>query len=137
MKILKNKSLFRKLFWLWLITIIILTAIPIPWLPDAKIATKSGFELRLDYFAHGGLFLLMFVFYYFWKLYLTPKIDIKHFVIFIFGSLIFSYLDEYIQTFIPSRSYNIVDFYYNASGIVFGLFVYWCIICFRKRRENS
>lgn len=136
MKILENKSLFRILFWLWVIFIIILTAIPIPWLSDAKITTKSGFEFRLDYFAHSGLFFILFVFYYLWKLYQTLKVNNKHFVIFVIGSLAFSYLDEYVQVFIPSRTYNIVDFYYNGFGIILGYIVYKILRNFGSIRKK-
>ncbi|MFC2111170.1 VanZ family protein [Bacteroidota bacterium] len=139
MKILENKSLLKKLFWLWVIVIIILTAIPIPWLADAKIKTASGFEFRLDYFAHTGLFFILFAFYYFWKLHLTLKVNNIHFLIFVIASLIFSYLDEFVQVFIPSRTYNIVDFYYNGFGIILGLILYLVFNNFlqNKCRENS
>ncbi|MCF8298954.1 MAG: VanZ family protein [Saprospiraceae bacterium] len=124
MKILENKSLFRILFWVWIIFIIILTAIPIPWLSNAKLKTSSGFELRFDYFAHSGLLFILFAFYYFWKLHLTKKINNKHFIIFIIGSLILCFLDEYAQVYVPSRTYNIVDFYYNTFGIILGFVAY-------------
>jgi len=132
MKILENKSLFKIFFWCWIVFIIILTVIP--WASNPKILTKSGLEFRLDYVGHFGLFFILFIFYYFWKLYLTAEINLKHLTIFIVGSIFFAYLDEYMQGFLPSRKYNIIDFYYNASGIVIGYICYLILNLFRIKK---
>ena len=42
-------------------------------------------------------------------------------VYFFVGAIILAGLSEYVQTFVPGRTFNPIDFYSNVSGIIVGI----------------
>lgn len=116
--ILKNKRLFAVLFWLWVALIAYFTLTPNN--PQLKIDVK-GQSFRLDYIMHFLVYFGLAILYLFWKADNFFNVKTKNLVYFLIIALILSGLSEYIQTYIPGRSFNPVDFYSNASGIIIGV----------------
>jgi VanZ family protein len=116
--ILRNKRLFAILFWLWVALIFYFTLTP--YNPDLKVEVNEQ-SFRLDYFFHFLVYLGLSVLYLFWKADSLFHIRKKYLVYFLITALLLSGLSEYAQTFIPGRTFNPVDFYANAAGILAGV----------------
>lgn len=75
--------------------------------------------------------------------YLFKKINIKVFVVSLLITIIYSFIAETIQHFIPNRDMSILDYIRNSLGIVFGYFITIFVyniktyIYFRKNIYNS
>lgn len=116
--ILRNKKLFAILFWIWVALIFYFTLTP--YSPSLKVDVNDQ-SLRLDYFLHFLVYLGLSILYLFWKADRLFHIRKKYLVYFLITALILSGLSEYAQTFIPGRTFNPVDFYANAAGILVGI----------------
>ena len=116
--ILKNKKLFAWAFWIWVTIILYFTLIPNS--IKMKIDVKDQ-SFRLDYILHFLVYFSLAILYLFWKADKYFKVKPKLIVYFLIGGLVLSGLSEYMQTFIPGRSFNLLDFYSNMAGIVVGV----------------
>jgi VanZ family protein len=121
-------SRFAKYFLvLWIVTILIVSSIPS--LPALKIHTSKS-EIRLDYMIHlieyGILGFLAFLTFS-GKEYCPGY---RRFFIITVSLLLFAFLDEFHQKFIPGRAFNVKDLYSDAAGIVLALI--FCVTLFRK-----
>jgi VanZ family protein len=116
--LLKNKKLFAILFWFWVALIIYFTLTPNS--PQLKIDVKEK-SFRLDYIIHFLVYLSLAILYFFWKADNYLNIKTKHLILFLATALIFSGLSEYAQAYIPGRTFNPIDFYSNAAGVILGI----------------
>jgi len=129
MLFLKHRKLIRILLWVWVSVIIVLSIIP--GIPDHDIKVR-GFEIRMDYIEHFVVFAVLAVLLKFSrsnninnkKRWLNIGLNI------IFG-LSFSYLVEFVQIYIPGRTYNPVDFIYNMGGFIL---IYLLLFLFQKKK---
>ena len=114
------RTFARYLLIAWLLTIIILSSIPN--IPTIKIHTAHN-EFRLDYLIHffeyGILTFITFLSFTgnefrlsYWKI-----------LIITICLTMFAYLDEFHQKIIPGRTYNIMDFLSNESGVVVAVII--------------
>lgn len=121
MDILQQKKLFKILFWLWAITIFILSSLPN--IPTQEINIWDE-PFRLDYLEHFGVFFILGACYILWKSDSLGIFLFKKNIWAITGLIAFASLDELHQIWIPGRSFNLLDLIYNVLGlaIVFVLF---------------
>lgn len=117
----QNKLIFAFLFWGWLVFIIFVSLIP--GIPDTTVKVKSGLEIRTDFFIHVAAYFILALLFYYW--YIFSNWAKKNFIIggFLLIGLLFAYLSEIAQMYIPGRSFNIYDFISNGSGIITGTFI--------------
>lgn len=116
--ILKNKKLFAFAFWIWVAIIVYFTLTPNG--PNLNIEVKHQ-TYRLDYFSHFLVYFSLAILYLFWKADNYFNVKPKHLIYFLLAALIFSGLSEYIQEYIPGRTFNPNDFLSNAAGIIIGI----------------
>ena len=132
MKSINIRRFTGVLFCIWILIIIILSVIP--GIPDHDIKVK-GFEIRMDYIEHFVVFAVLAVLLKFSrsnsiknkKHWLNIGLNI------IFG-LSFSYLVEFVQIYIPGRTYNTVDFVYNMGGFIL---IYLLLFIFQKKKVRQ
>jgi VanZ family protein len=105
----------RYLLIAWALTIIIVSSIPN--IPTLKIHTAHN-VFRLDYLMHFSEYGIL-TFITFLSL-AGNEFRMKYVKITLImsGLIVFAYLDEFHQKIIPGRTYNIIDFLSNTSGIV-------------------
>ncbi len=118
--IIKHKKTFGFIFWLWGSVIIILSVMPNT--PKLEIDFNNKI-LRLDYIIHFTVYFTLSILFLLWKADKYLKIKSRLLFYFLVGALIFAGLSEFIQTFIPGRSFNPMDFYFNVTGIVLGILI--------------
>ena len=116
--ILKNKKLFAIIFWFWVAIILYFTLTPRS--PYMKVEIREQ-SFRLDYILHFLIYFGLSVLYMLWKADNFLMVKNKYFVYFLITALMLSGMSEYAQTYIPGRSFNPIDYYLNALGIILGL----------------
>ena len=106
----------KRLFWLWLIFLIVLNVIPIGNDANQSLSRNKIFQIRLDYFTHA---LMILCFAWIWLLGKIHQVSwFKHYEAFKY-SLIIIYAGvilELLQILVPWRSFNPVDMAYNIMG---------------------
>ncbi|HRW63425.1 MAG TPA: VanZ family protein [Bacteroidales bacterium] len=123
--ILKHKKLFAYLFWLWLILILVFSLIPNGTKMQLEINHKS---YRLDYALHFLVYFTFTILYLLWKADKYFRIKPVLMVYFFIGGLALAAFSEYMQTFIPGRTFNPFDFYANTLGIFAGIIFQFIVI---------
>lgn len=118
------------IFWLWLLLLLILNVIPTNGtLVDKE--TRAGF--RFDYLTHFLAFLILPLVYrcirYHGGTLFTSNQLLNAFVV----SGICATGFEYIQHFLPYRTFNPQDLFYNLAGVIFGFTVVGIIEISRTR----
>ena len=116
--ILKNKKIFAVAFWMWIVIIISFSVIPNG--PKMQIDIKNNIY-RLDYILHFLVYFSLAILYLLWKADRYFKVKPVLLLYFLIGGIILSGLSEYVQTFVPGRTFNPIDFYSNVSGIIAGV----------------
>lgn len=117
---LSRKHILSLFFYLWIISITILTVVSFS--GDSRIARQNGFGLRLDYIEHFILYAsIPILFFLSGYAYLDRIIKSKS--IFILAGYMFSVATEFLQLLVPSRSFNPVDLMLNLTGFTLGLLI--------------
>lgn len=116
--IIKHKKTFGLIFWLWGFIIIVLSILPNT--PKLEIDLNNKI-LRLDYVIHFIVYFTLSILFLLWKADKYLKIKSNLLFYFLLGALLFAGLSEFIQTFIPGRSFNPIDFLFNTGGIILGI----------------
>lgn len=108
----------RRIFWGWVILIVILTSMPAN--PDILHLKKDGI-IRLDYLEHVFFFVVLSVLYY--MAYLTIAGHVTGIKIYYWFSagIVFASITEIYQIIIPGRAYNPVDLGLNLAGLLIGI----------------
>lgn len=83
--------------------------------------TTNDFNFRIDYFLHAFAYFTLTIFYFLWKRKKLKIIKYNLIITYGFFSFLLAISTEIIQMIIPGRTFNPVDIYANAGGIVFGL----------------
>ena len=119
--ILKNRSNYKWLFWIWLAIIIIASSIPN--INAANISlTGNKLEIRLDYILHLVIYFILALLFINWKYISINSSPLLYLSLTITIGLVLSFLEELHQLIIPGRTFNLIDFYYNATGLLIGVF---------------
>lgn len=116
--IFRNKKLFGFIFWFWIVLILFFSVYPGG--PEMKAEFKDQ-TFRLDYLLHFVVYFSLAIFYLLWKANKYFKIKPRLLYSFLIGGLILAAGSEILQSLIPSRTFNPVDFYANAAGIIAGV----------------
>ncbi len=122
-KIIKPK-LAAILFWIWLVTIFILSSIPK--IPTAKLQTDL-FELRLDYILHFGVYGLLSTLFFFWKSSDDGKFKKNELLNYLVLASIFAAMEETHQLWVDGRTFNPIDMLSNILGVFVGIWA-WKIL---------
>ena len=129
-----KKVIWLSLFIIWTLFIIYMSVRP----SANEILKKHLFEMRMDYLMHFFAYFVFGSLYVLWRANRQFKIKSIELAILIATAISFSILIEYIQLFIPTRAFNVVDMFYNFIGVIGGVGVtYFCIIrqFLRKRSQ--
>lgn len=114
-------ALYR-LFWIYLVFVIVVSLIPTPGLHLERIKIGLGpFELRADYFLHMLMFLGFYIVFIFIKYYKVVLFKNKPFLTLLILSSSIAVFTETLQLFIPGRSFYVTDLLANIAGIVIGI----------------
>jgi len=116
--LIKNKKWFAIIFWLWVVIILYFSLAPQT--PQMKVEIE-GKSFRLDYLLHFLVYFSLSILYLLWKADNFLNVKLKYLAYFLIVALIFSGLIEYAQLYIPGRTFNPIDYYSNASGIILGV----------------
>ncbi|NLO11354.1 MAG: VanZ family protein [Candidatus Cloacimonetes bacterium] len=115
--------MIKKLFWLWLIVVIVINIIPIGNAANKSLNTNKLGRFRYDYLAHTAIFLC---FGFIWIVGSIMRVQwFKTYPLLKFYSIVFvaAIALESIQYIIPWRSFNPMDLIANLLGAVLGLAV--------------
>jgi VanZ family protein len=118
---MKHKLIFGILFVIWTFLLILLSVWPYT---DTTVQQDLS-DFRWDYLEHFAFYFILTFLYILWRRDLNYSIRTAELVLFFVAGFIFCWLTEYIQIFIPGRSFNIMDMIYNIAGIFLGI-----IICY-------
>ena len=130
-RILQNNKLASIAFWVWAITIFILSVIPNT--PAMKMELNNK-ELRLDYLIHFAVYFTLGILFFLWLMNRNSPLSKKQIVFLIILGVIFAGFSEVIQHVVPGRTFNIMDFYSNNLGLFSGVIIPTSI--FRKKTSN-
>ena len=123
-KYLIQFTLFRIIFWIGYIAILITTLIPIKGFSFNKINLgPESFHLRLDHLLHFSIYFMICIYYLagLKKGLLLFTVDsLKKFVLLI---LILATGTELLQLWVPDRAFNVFDILANIAGMVAGVAV--------------
>lgn len=119
-KLLDHKTLFKYLFWIWLITIFTLSCLPS--IPAQQINIWNE-PFRLDYLEHFLVFGGLAVLFTIWKSNENGTFNLKRYTFSIFLLFGFASVSEMCQILIPGRSFNPLDLIYNILGLISFLIV--------------
>jgi len=115
----KRKSLFRLLFWLWLLFILANSLLPRQ--IDTGGSSTEIIFLRMDYLVHFGAYFLLALLLFFWQANGQFVLFKRQFLLFLAGSFILAAGSEFLQMVIPGRSFNEYDLLSNSIGLVAGI----------------
>lgn len=119
-------------FWFFLILLILCSFIPTGVLTNNQ--TTSENLIRTDYLLHFAAFFSFALLYFFaYPMYFSYS-KIKKIIIFCLG-IFFASAMEILHYYIPYRSFNPRDLFFNLSGLVSGLLITILIFNFIKRKN--
>lgn len=117
-------TIYRTIFWIGYIAILVVTLIPIRGISLNKINLgPEAFQVRLDHLLHFTVYLLICIYYLTgWKkgLLLFTASSLTNFVLLV---LFLAIVTELIQLWVPERAFNVFDLVANVAGVGAGLFV--------------
>jgi len=92
---------------------------------------------RLDYLLHFAFHMLLGIIFVVWQKIRKNNRSIVYLWFLLFG-IIYGFLTEYVQKYVPGRTYNIIDTLNNIAGIIFGLILgYFVIEIILKKTEKK
>lgn len=119
-----RKIIFGIFFSIWLVLIILLSV----W-PGASVTIQQDVsEFHWDYLEHFLFYFILTFLYIFWRFDHKLQISGIEIILFLIAGLIFSWLVEYIQVFIPGRAFTLNDMISNMAGILFGILINYYLI---------
>jgi len=128
------KILWAILFIVWAFLIAIISVLP----DSGGIIEQSVSEFRWDYLEHFLGYFILGILYILWRSNRDFKINIIELTLFLVIGSLFGWIAEYIQIFIPGRTFNIIDLLYNLVGIITGtLLGYFLVVRLLIRRNFS
>jgi VanZ family protein len=84
------------------------------WLPSKAVPKSiANFE---DWILHGGVMAVGAVLLYFARR--NQEKNIKFYLSFLFFFIVYSFITEMVQHFIPGRSFSLLDIVANMTGVV-------------------
>jgi VanZ family protein len=120
--------LLKYSYFLWLVIIILLNTLPVNETGFSEYTTSRTRGFRIDYLIHFAGFFILPLFYYLSLIYGKLNHSLGKFFLILVVSISAAVLIELAQIFIPYRSYNPNDIYYNTSGVVAGFIIFYPFI---------
>lgn len=116
------KSVFKTLFWIWLVLFVAL--LYAPKLPTVRVSFLSGI-IRIDYLSHIFFNFVLIFLLLLWKSDNQYRITIQRaLIIFVLG-IAFGFTTEFTQSLVVvGRSREIQDLLCNITGVLLGIIVY-------------
>lgn len=121
---MRRKVVFAIMFSFWLTIIIFLSL----WPNSSGIIKQNISKFRWDYLEHFLSYFILGFFYIFWRIDQNLSIPVTEIILFIIAGLIFSWLTEFVQNFIPGRAFNINDMISNMVGILCGTLINYFVL---------
>ena len=109
---IKYREIFRVLFWIWGITILLLSVWP--YTPRQQIRL-FGSPFRVDYFEHFFVYVFLGILFI-----LQRGRNVRPGVFIVMLLFVFAGFTESVQLFIPGRAFNPYDLTYNILGLAAG-----------------
>jgi VanZ family protein len=115
------KLYYIKLIWIILLLIWAGLLFVVGVIPDTgNLIQQSISTFRWDYLEHFTGYFILGMIFVIWRGDRSFRIQTPELIAFMVAGLIFGWITEYIQIFIPGRSFNIIDMLYNFLGILSG-----------------
>ena len=121
---MRRKLIFCILFIIWTVLLILLSVWPYT---DTTVRQELS-DFRWDYLEHFTFYFILTFLYILWRRDLNYSIRTAELILFFVAGFIFCWLTEYIQIFIPGRSFNIMDMIYNIAGIFLGILICYYLL---------
>ena len=116
MKLYSIKLIWIILLILWAGLLFVIGVIP----DTGNQILQSTSTFRWDYLEHFTGYFILGMLFVIWRGDRSFRIQTMELIAFMVVGSIFGWLAEYIQIFIPGRSFNIIDMLYNFLGILSG-----------------
>ena len=121
---MSRKIIFGIFFSAWLILIILLSV----WPEASSTIQQDVSEFHWDYLEHFLFYFILSFLYVFWRFDQKLSITVTEIILFLIAGLIFSWLVEYIQVFVPGRAFTINDMISNMAGLACGTLINYFIV---------
>lgn len=111
--------MIKKMFWLWLLVLIVINVIPIG---NKSLNRNMLWVFRLDYLAHS---IMILCFAFIWVLAAIHHVRIfKQYDALKYSAIVLAagICLELLQLAVPWRSFNPVDMIYNLGGAILAIF---------------
>jgi len=132
LKFYNKKSIWLVLFILWALLLIIVSVYPY----SDKDIFEGESHFRWDYLEHLVAYLVLGGLYIIWRSNADFTIKTIELVFLFSVTCLFSILIEYVQVLIPGRSFNFIDMFYNAVGVLSGILItYFLLIRLYLKRK--
>jgi len=117
------QTFYKITFWLGYTAVLFVSALSLPWRLDKIHIGMPEFYIRLDHLLHLGAYFLICT-YYLAGQYLSLKLFENHSLRkFIVLMVMLATVTEFVQIWVPSRSFNVLDWVANVAGIGLGVVV--------------
>jgi len=117
-------NIYRTIFWLGYISILITTLIPIKGVSLNKINLgPESFHIRLDHLLHFTVYFLICIYYLAGSKKGLSLFEIDPLRKFILLILFLAISTELIQLWVPERAFNVFDIISNIAGLGVGLLI--------------
>jgi VanZ family protein len=117
-KLRNNSKLWSRVFWGWIILVVLLTAMPVN--PDLGISFDN-FWMRPDYMEHLTFYFILGLLFYPY-LYTRPETqritDVRYWFL---SGFVFAVITEFYQLYNPYRSFSYWDMMLNIGGLFTGV----------------
>ncbi len=112
---------YKSLFWLGYAAVLFTSVLKLNWHLDKVKVNLLAFDLRLDHLLHLSAYYLICM-YYLAGQRLGLKLFVSHtFRKFIIVTTLQATITEIVQIWVPSRSFNVLDWLANVAGIGLGV----------------
>jgi len=119
---MKFEPNYHKIFFFFLIAIIIVSSIPN--LSTPKIAITHRFTIRMDYIFHLFEYFCFVSSFLLWQIQERKKHNLTYFLFAAVLFVLFALIEELHQQIIPGRVCNPIDFIYDCLGIFLAFIIF-------------
>lgn len=130
--------IYRIIFWLGYLAVLLTTFVPIRKISLDKIFLgPEVFNIRLDHLLHFAAYFLICLYYLVGQLKRIPLFSVNPFPKFVRLILILAVATELIQLWVPDRTFNMFDMLSNVIGLVAGVGVIRMVLGNKYRVLNK
>jgi VanZ family protein len=126
-----NQRFYKLLFWIGYFAVLITAFLALPWQLDKIKVGTLDFHIRLDHLLHLLVYFIICMYFFAGQRYGLVLFRSHALGIFLFFIILLATVTEVVQLWVPSRSFNPMDWVSNVSGVIIGLIVMYFL---RKKR---